>query len=476
MVVTVSAPSAELHAVAVRMLEQNRTRDLAEIVHQLTGAEFHRRDHLDALVERLSDALDRVLRGQQVRMVVSMPPGQGKSVTASIALPLYVLSRRPDWGVGCISAEASLATKFSRDARRAAPELGIQLAEDVNAVTEWETTAGGGIIARGVNGALTGRRLRVLIMDDPVKDARHAYSELEREQLREWYTKVAKTRMAPASLQLCVMTRWHEDDLAATLLAQGWEEFRLPALAEDDDPIGRDVGAPLLDPQRVETVDEAVERWQAIREDVGSHTWAGLYQQRPAPAGGSIFQPEWLPVVTGPLDLDNGTWVTSWDLTFGSKKDRGDYVVGTVWQSCTDGTYVLHDLVRGRWEFTEQLAQVRRLAQRYPQCSRHLIEDAANGRAAVDVLKRDMNGVTPVKPQGGKVERAMAITPLMEAGKVSCVGGAWLDCLIDELVVMPNGQHDDQVDSLSQALNWLRVRRAGPPRVGKIAKATLPGW
>lgn len=437
---------------------------IEEIAAELAGGSFHKRDHLDKLADLLEEAVREVAEGGTRRIVVSMPPGSGKSVTASVALPIHILSQHPDWNIAVISAEQSLANKFSRDAKRLAPQFGIDLAQDIGQVMEWGTTIGGGIIARGVGGALTGRRARCLLIDDPTKDSRAAYSQLERERLWDWYQSVAKTRLAPASLSLCTMTRWTEHDLAAKLLEQGWEEFRLPALAEDNDPIGRTVGEPLLTPQAEETPEQALERWAAVREEVGSMVWAGLYQQRPAPAGGSIFDADLLADPPEDLDPTVGTWVTSWDLSFGG---NGDYTVGTVWQKIKD-RYVLHDMVRARQEFTEQKTAILRLAARYPQCSFHLIEKAANGAAMIDVLKDIVPGLRPIKPLGGKIERWQACTPLMEAGKVSTVGGAWLQDLRAEMAVAPNGAHDDTLDSFAQGLNWLRTRPGGrPPVVSK---------
>lgn len=470
-----------------RGLKSARTLSLARISQEVTGGAYHQRAHLLALTRLLTEAVSDVALGKSRRIVVSMPPGLGKSVTCSVALPLYLLSHYPMWNIATVSAELSLATKFSRDTRRHAEELGLDLAPDLGQVTEWGVTAGGGMLARGIGGALTGRRVTALIMDDVIKDARVAYSEVEREALWSWYRSVARTRLAPSSLQLLVLTRWHEDDLAGKLLKAGWEEFRLPALAETEDPIGREPGEPLLTPQADETPVLALERWAAEREEVGEMAWAGLYQQRPAPAGGSIFNVDDLQELAEPLDMEAGTWITSWDLGFGTpdkkRKASTDYSVGTVWQALPDGRYVLHDLVRGRWEFTEQLAVMRRTIARYPQCSRHLVEAAANGAAIIDTMRKDapgvpaIPGVTPIKVSGtNKIERWQACTPLLEAGKVYHLGGAWLPDLVAEMAVAPNGKHDDQLDSIAQALNWLRVRRVQAAEVNKSTVATrLPG-
>lgn len=462
---------------------------IEDIAREISPGDFHRRPHLDALAEALETAVRHVADGGSRKIVISLPPGMGKSRTSSVALPLHILAAHPDWNIGLISSEQSLAAKFSRDARRYAPTFGINIAKDVGQVLEWETTRGGGVIARGVGGALTGRRLKVLIMDDPIKDAKTAYSELERQNLWDWYQSVAKTRLAPASLALLVMTRWHEDDIAAKLIAQGWEEFRVPAIAEDDDLLDREVGEPLLTPQAAETADEALARWAKDHEDVGDYVWAGLYQQRPAPAGGSIFDADQLLPAPEDMDLETGFWVTSWDLGFGTphkeRKARTDYTVGTVWQRTPAGMYVIHDVFRGRWQFTQQLDQMRAASTLYPQTNRHLVEAAANGAAAIDVMEhrdpatgvQDIPGVEPVKPLGGKEERWSACTPLMKAGKVfHNLDPKKLATLRGEMVVAPNGKHDDQLDSYSQALNWLRLHQYAPAAVATShARRQLPG-
>lgn len=466
---------------------------IEDIAREISPGDFHRRPHLDALAEVLETAVRHVADGGSRKIVISLPPGMGKSRTSSVALPLHILAAHAEWNIGLISSEQSLAAKFSRDARRYAPTFGISIAKDVGQVLEWETTRGGGVIARGVGGALTGRRLKVLIMDDPIKDAKTAYSELERQNLWDWYQSVAKTRLAPASLALLVMTRWHEDDIAAKLIAQGWEEFRVPAIAEDDDLLGREVGEPLLTPQAAETPEEALARWAKDHEDVGDYVWAGLYQQRPAPAGGSIFDADLLLPLSEapwptPVEDDEGTWITSWDLGFGTphkeRRNRTDYTAGGVWQHAR-GVYILHDIFRGRWQFTEQLSRMRAATHIYPRCTRHLVEAAANGAAIIDTMQhrdpengsQDVPGMEPVKPLGGKVERWMAATPLMEARKVyHNLSSEKLKILRAEMVVAPNGKHDDQLDQFAQALNWMRLHQYAPAAVATShARRQLPG-
>lgn len=471
---------------AVRKAPSPLNRNLPRIVERLTGEAYHERPHLTALERLLTDAVRDVAHGKTRKIVISMPPGQGKSVNCSVALPVYALANHPSWPCAVISAEASLAYKFSRDARVVAPEMGVKLAPDAGQVSEWETTSGGGLLARGVGGTLTGRRVKLMVIDDPVKDAQAAYSEVEREALQSWYRSVARTRLNPVSLALLVMTRWHEDDLAAYLIKQGWEEFRLPAISEGEgDPIGRAEGEPMLTPQADETPEQAVLRWATEREEVGEYVWAGLYQQRPAPAGGAIFNVDDLLELTEPVDLDIGTWITSWDLGFGTtdreRKKHTDYSVGCVIQLLPDGRFIIHDLVRGRWEFTDQLTQMRALIRKWPQATHHLVEAAANGAAAIDTMKRDgpgvdaITGITPVKPLGSKIVRWQAATPTMEAKKVLHTGGPWVKDLLAEMAVAPNGKHDDQLDALTQGINWLRPRHLGSvPSTSKAKTVSRP--
>lgn len=448
-------------------------------VARAIATDWHERSHSDYLIQRLTEALEEVEEGRPVKIVVSLPPGSGKSTTGSVALPLYALSRHPNWHVGLVSAEGSLSAKWSRDCRRHIVEgtVPVNLDPDSRAVTEWSTTVGGSLIARGIGGALAGRRLNVAVIDDPVKNFKDAHQPNQREALWEAWRSVIRTRLHPASLCLLVMTRWHEDDLAGRLLAEaerdGWESVVIPAIADSpDDPLGRSIGEPLLSPQIEETPEEALARWHHTKAEVGSYVWDALYQQKPSPPGGAVFNPEWWQYhnpATVPPDHE-GTWLTSWDLTFGTGGSAsGDYVVGQVWQHHEGHAYLI-DQVRGRWTFNEQLRQIRTLADKYPQCTAHLVEAAANGAAAIDTLKSEIPGVVPVKPQGSKEIRAQSVAPMIEAGQVLLPETShFTEELVVELRGFPSSVHDDQVDALTQALS--RFRSKGKAQV----HMTYPG-
>lgn len=434
--------------------------DLEGITHAI-ATDWHARQHSTYLVERLTHAARIVERGTPQRLIISLPPGSGKSTIGSVALPLHLLTQHPDWNVGLVSSEASLAAKWSRDTRRHALEHEwTRLDRESRAVSEWNTTQHGGLIARGVGGSITGRRLHALIMDDLVKNFSDAHSPTQREALEDAWRSVLRGRLHPQGLAVLIMTRWHTDDFAGWLGKQdGWETIRIPAIAEEHDPLGRLPGEPLLSPQIDETPTEALARWAAVKRDVGSYVWASQYQQNPMSASGSVFHADWwarhTPATVPPATV--GEWITSWDLTFGTGSDHtGDYVVGGVWQRY-DGVVYLHDVVRGRWEFTEQIHRIKALAAKWPQCTAHVIEKKANGAAAIDTLKRQLTGVVAQEPRGSKLARAQAVSPMVEARNVSIPEQApWLSDFLTELQAFPSGAHDDQVDMTSQALDRLR--------------------
>src|SRR3546814_423162 len=428
-----------------------------------------------------------------------MPPRAGKSTLASQYLPVWLLRRHPEWKIGMVSHEASLSTTWGRAVRRWAtdhPELGIRIAPDAGAAQEWETAEGGGILSRSVGGSITGRGFKVLLLDDLIKDFGAAHSEVLRQSVWDWWLSTASTRLEPPALVIAIGTRWHEDDFIGRLLSKDhegdpdeWEVISFPAIAEDDDVLGRAVGEPLLTPLVDETPEEALVRWEGVKRDVGSYVWSALYQQRPAPAKGAIFDMSWwrywtsdparangldvvyLPNVATPQAGD--TWVESWDMAFKDTK-TSDYVVGQRWVR-RGPLRILLAQVRGRWAFTATLPEVRAFAARHVPA--RLVEDKANGTAIIDVLRSEIDGLIPVNPKDGKEVRARAVTPTIEARNVllphpSEPGCEWVTDLLSETRNFPTGAHDDMVDALTQALTRLK----GEPltKIGNPSGARKP--
>jgi predicted phage terminase large subunit-like protein len=243
--------------------------------------------------------------------------------------------------------------------------------------------------------------------------------------------------------------------------------LRIPAEADHDpeqgetDPLGREPGE-FLESARGRTVAQ----WEAIKTRVGSRTWQALYQGRPSSAVGTIFKrdnwaeydaPLWLEredgtrIVTGFHDL-----IASWDMTF-KDTDGTDFVVGQVWGRIGADTYLL-DQVRGRMDFPATCRAFRTMNARWPQLILNVVEDKANGPAVIASLRHIVPGIVPEEPQGSKVARAVAMSPLQEARNVHLPSpelAPWVGDFIEEHAAFPTGAHDDQVDADSQAHNRL---------------------
>lgn len=419
------------------------------------------------------DLLDAKLRavaeGRITRLIWSMPPQEGKSERVSRRFPAWLLRRNPDLRIAIASYELGVARRWGRAIRNDTvehPDLGLRVRSDTSAAHEWQLDGHrGGVYSVGIGGPLTGRPVDVLVIDDPVKGRAEADSEIIRENCWDWWTNVARTRLAPGAPVVLILTRWHEDDLAGRLIkAGGWEVVNIPAQAENNDPLGRPPGE-YLESARGRTPDE----WQAIERDVGPRVWAALYQGRPSPAEGSTFKrgwwryyraPQWRQQPDGSMRISDefDEVIASWDMTFKDTKGT-DYVVGGIWARRGADAYLL-DLVRDRMDFPTTCRAVAALAVKWPQAHAKLVEDKANGSAVIAQLRSVVAGLIPINPTESKQARAAAVSPFVESGNVYLPDPSlapWVGAFVEEHAGFPNGSHDDQVDMTSQGLNRLLV-------------------
>lgn len=438
-------------------------------------------------LELIDDELLRCWDTPDARLAISMPPQEGKSERCSRTFPLWVLLAKPETRIAIASYSDTAARRFSRRVRddiRTHTNLGLRVRQDLANQSEWQLqNHAGGVYAVGMGGSLTGRPVDLLIIDDPVKDRAEADSLAYRERAWDWWTEVGSTRLAPGAPVVVIQTRWHQDDLTGRLLTADdghlWRVINLPAQAEDDDQLGRAPGEYLISSRgRTEA------QWEAIKIRSGSRTWNALYQGRPAPSEGGILQRSWwrqYPVAPWIMNEDstrtlpNATQIlTSWDMAF-KANSNSDFVVGQVWAR-RGGEALLLDQIRARLTFTETISAVRTLAARWPQANLHLVEDAANGTAIIDTLRRSLPGIVPVTPHESKEARASAISPWVEAGNVilpSPMLAPWVGDLIEEAAAFPNGTHDDQVDAMSQALTRLLAGGTATTYLQQLAPACI---
>lgn len=433
--------------------------------------EFYR--HVDVLV----DLLQQVADGSLTRLVIMLPPRHTKSLLASRLFPAYYLRRHPTSWVGLASYGAELAEGFSREARAYYQANGGTLDAASRATNRWNTTGGGGMWAVGVGGGATGRGYSLGIVDDPVKDAQEADSPTYRQRAQDWWDSVFATRAEPGAAQVVIQTRWHLDDLTGFLLErettterpEAWTVVDLPAIAGEQSlalptscsviPDWRQAGEPLC-PERF-----PLDRLEQIRASSASRWWQALYQQRPTLAGGAIFAREWLRYFD-PERLPPTGWtrlLASIDCTF-KDASNSDFVALTIWGQRAEGLYLL-DITHRRMGFTATVTAIEGAWQRW-RFAELLVEDAANGPAVIDTLKRSAAGysIRAVRPLGGKAARANAAAPQFEQGRVWLPQGApWLRTYVDQLLAFPSAAHDDLVDSTTQAINY--VAGTGPMKV-----------
>jgi predicted phage terminase large subunit-like protein len=409
----------------------------------------------------VQDALGRVTSGTTKRLMLFLPPRHGKSELATVRYPVYRLERDPETRVIIGAYNATLARKFSRKARRIARER-LALSDDRTAVEDWETTRGGGVRAVGVGDGVTGQGGDLIIIDDPVKSREEAESETYRDRVWEWYTDDLYTRLEPGGAIVLIMTRWHEDDLAGRILqsedAASWEVISLPALAESDDPLGRQPGEALC-PDRFD---------EAALADIRRVTlgFDALYQQRPVAASGEMFDPAWFGFVeAAPLDCE---WVRGWDkaATAGGGDNTASVKMGR--SRSTGVYYIAHRL-------SVQLAPGDRdtLIRQTAVADGHAVEQVSQqdpgqaGKSDAIAFVKLLNGYrASTEPiSGDKEVLAGPFASQAQIGNVKLVRGAWNRPYLEQLRQFPRGKHDDDVDASSVAFNKLarRVPRRSLP-------------
>jgi len=397
-----------------------------------------------------------VTTGDVKRLMLFLPPRHGKSELATIHYAAYRLL--VDQGLRVIigAYNHSLACTFSRQTRRIAKEFGFNFSDDQNKQNQWSSEHGGGLYAVGVGSGVTGYGADLVIIDDPVKSRAEAESPTYRARVMDWYQNDLYTRLHPGAAIVLIMTRWHSLDLAGQLLEQAneggeqWEVVSLPAIAEEDDLIGRQPGEALW-PERY-----SVEDFDRIKKTVGSYAFSALYQQTPTPRDGGFFKPEWFRIVDPSPVPPNSNSCRAWDTA--ATVGGGDYTAG-VWMSRTGDIYRIKHVSRGQWSPATRRTIQRQIAETDGrETIVHLAQDP--GSAGVDQVQHDTRnligyGVISKRPTGSKEVRAMPMAAAFESSSIELEKGDWNRDFIDELCSFPTGKHDDQVDAAADAFNYL---------------------
>ncbi|HEV2551570.1 MAG TPA: phage terminase large subunit [Stellaceae bacterium] len=419
-----------------------------------------------AFLDIIVDRLEKVRRGEIKRLIINQPPRTLKSHCVSIVFPAWILGHDPTTQIICASYGQELADKFARDCKNlmTAPFyeslFATRLSPQKQATAEYETTDNGGRLSTSVGGMLTGRGADLIIIDDPLKPD-EAVSDVARAAVNGWYDNTLYSRLndKKTGAIIIVAQRLHEDDLVGHVLRQEpWQVLSFPAIAEEDEdftvttPYGRwrysrKIGK-ALHPER-----EPLEALERIRQTIGPYNFAGQYQQTPAPLGGGMIKQEWFKRydrLPGKFDRV----MQSWD-TASVAAELNSFSVCTTWGELDKQLYLLH-VLRKRLNYPELKCAVREQASLH-NAKIILIEYRASGIQLFQELARELRGVTKYEPEDEKKMRMQRQTGLIESGAVHLPReDYWLADYLHELVIFPNGTYSDQVDSTSQALDWIQ--------------------
>ncbi len=415
------------------------------------------------------------------RIIVSVPPRHGKSELISVWTPIWFLDRWPDKYVLLTSYGADLAIGFGRRVRDTILErqdiLNVSLNRDAQRVNSFLTTGRGGMFAVGTGGPITGRGGDLFLIDDYVKNAKDANSETIRQDTLDWFASTAYTRLEPNASIIILATRWNIKDLIGALKSNpgsnNWLIIELSAMAEKDDPLGREVGEALW-PERYD-----ITALQGIKDTLGTYFWQSLYQQHPIPGGSNVANESWFPIIDILPHRSRLRKVRFWDLA--ATAGGGDYTSGTLMSEDVEtGLYYVEDIRRFQKspQKTEKaILEVTELDNKIVADVKVIIEQepGSAGKTVIDhyvhtVLKDFV--ADGRRTTGDKFVKAQPFFAAAEAGKIRLLRGSWNQPFIDEILQFPDGDHDDQVDSTSGAYVDLITKRPRAGTWGRETKAT----
>lgn len=445
---------------------------------------------LPAHIRYIADRLQDVAEGRISRLMVSLPPGHGKSHTASQHFPAWYLSRFGKQQFISAAHTQGLSDSFglkvrniikSDEHRRVFPDSGIS--SDKSAAAEWMTEAGGGYLATAVGASVTGRRGDILLGDDLLSGIEQAESESQRRKLWEWYNADLATRAKSGDTPIILIgTRWHLGDHFGKLDADEregtgdkWVRVTLPAIAGDKDPLGRKAGEALWPEQFPIDYLEKRKRSQGM----SARMWASLYQQTPIVDEGGIIDRRWFKVWRQQEPPKLEFTVQSWDTALTSGKSSA-FSACTTWGVFKDDqgspNLILLSVWRGRKEYHEVRSMAQRMAANYLDTNEGvfkgtkslppdmvLVEAKATGDQLIRDLRRAGVMATGFNPdrKGDKIARVRLIAPLLENGVVWVPGQPplyedmrpWARDFVEQCGQFPASDSRDLVDTMTQAFH-----------------------
>jgi len=416
----------------------------------------------------MAKKFEEIASGKTKRLIINMPPRHTKSEFASYLLPAWYLGQFPNKKIIQCSNTAELAVGFGRKVRnlvdseayaRVFPN--VSLRSDSKAAGRWSTNANGEYFAIGVGGTVTGKGADLLIIDDPHSEQEAALASGDPsvfDKVYEWYTSGPRQRLQPGGSIVVVMTRWSKRDLTGKILSamvdrdgDEWEIIELPAILPNDKPLWPEFWS--------------YDELNKLRIELPLSKWQAQYQQDPTSEEGALVKREWWNVWEKEIPPPCEFIIQSWDTAF-TKSERSDYSACTTWgvfflnENPNDPNIILLDALKERMEFPELKGRAMQMYQEWNPDA-FIVEAKASGAPLIFELRRMGIPVQEFTPTRGndKISRVNSVTDLFASGKVWAPRKRWAEEVIEEMAAFPNSDHDDLVDSTTQAL--LRFRRGG---------------
>jgi len=455
--------------VLLEELEQAKDREkcheeFMSFVGEMWSAFIHGKHH-----EIMADAFERVAKGDLKRLIINMPPRHTKSEFASYLLPAWFLGKYPDKKIIQTAHTAELAVGFGRKVRNLvnSPDYkaifpNVSLQSDSKAAGRWNTSQGGDYFAIGVGGAVTGKGADLLIIDDPHSEQEGASADINVfNRTYEWYTSGPRQRLQPNGAIVVVMTRWHNKDLTGQVVdasikrggADQWEVIELPAIMPSGSPLWAEFWK--------------MEELQALKAELPNSKWMAQYQQDPTSEEGALVKRDWWQIWEGRNPPQCEFVIQSWDTAF-MKNQRADFSACTTWGvfylEDDDGmlapNLILLDAYQERLEFPELKKMAMEKYKAYTPDA-FIVEAKAAGMPLIFELRAMGIPVQEYTPSRGndKISRVNAVSDLFASGVVWAPETRWAEETIEQFAGFPNMEHDDLVDSTTQAL--LRFRQGG---------------
>jgi predicted phage terminase large subunit-like protein len=415
----------------------------------------------------MADAFERVASGELKRLIINMPPRHTKSEFASFLFPAWFLGKYPEKKIIQTAHTAELATGFGRKVRNLVNSADYQevfrtkLSSDSKAAGRWNTSKGGDYFAIGVGGAVTGKGADILIIDDPHSEQEAMQGNPEvYDRVYEWYSSGPRQRLQPGGSIIIVMTRWSKRDLTGQILQNSikregdeWEVIEFPALLPSGNPLWEEFWSK--------------KELEAIKAELPVGKWEAQYQQNPTSEEGAILKRDMWRIWEKDSPPVCDYLIQSWDTAF-EKNSRADYSACTTWgvfyhpdvNGVDTANIILLDAFKERMEFPALKKKAHELYLEW-QPDSLIIEKKAAGAPLIYELRQIGIPLSEYTPSRGsdKIARVNAISDLFASGYVWCPDTRWAEEVMEECASFPNGDHDDIVDSTSQAL--LRFRQGG---------------